>query len=67
MITNPKRVRSVCRGCGKEDDVELLPPQPGKRFVGVRPAWCTCAASKPGGPYEAPKGYVAKFTFGGAA
>jgi hypothetical protein len=60
-------IRSVCRGCGVEGDVVLAPPVPGQRFMGERPAWCVCAAKRgrpSGGPYEAPKGYVARFTFG---
>jgi hypothetical protein len=61
--TNPTTVRSVCRGCGHEGEIAVSPPSPGKRLTSIKPAWCTCTG-KHFGPYEAPKGYVAKFTFG---
>ena len=65
---NPTSVRSVCRGCGNEGRVEMLTPEPGKKLTTIRPLWCTCKPRKSGaasgGPYEAPKGYIAKFTFG---
>lgn len=63
--TNPKTVRSVCLGCGNEGEVDVLPPKvPGRgKLTAVRPAWCRCSG-KSFGPYQAPRGYVAKFTFG---
>lgn len=61
MEVNPTKVRSVCRGCGKDGEVEISPPKKPGRLTGARPAWCKCKG--PGGPYEAPNGYVAKFTF----
>ena len=63
-VTNPKTVQSVCRSCCNMGDVAVH--EPGTPLVGLRPDWCTCAPNR-GGPYEAPRGYVAKFTVGGAS
>lgn len=61
--TNPTTIRSRCLKCGNDGDVAVLPPARAKRLLGQLPEWCTCKGV--GGPYVAPKGYVAKFTFGG--
>ena len=66
--TNPKTVRALCQGCGHEGEMAVLSKgwlKSDVRPVGLIPDWCTCRPKKLGGPYVAPKGYVAKFTFGG--
>ena len=65
VVTNPKTVRAVCRGCGHEGEMATLPRgwlKKPERPVGWRPTWCTCPPAK-GGPYEAPRGHIAKFTY----
>jgi len=46
------RLPAVCRGCGKQ----------GIKATDERPAWCECTGATCG-PYQAPAGVVARFTF----
>ena len=59
---NSKVIRAVCRSCGGQGGMARIPfaGKP-RRLVAIHPEWCTC--KKEGGPYEAPRGYIAKFTF----
>lgn len=70
---NPSVIRSMCQKCGKEGRVRVVerPDLPSRTRRPILPGvamedikkFCTCPPGK-GGPYVAPKGYVAKFTIG---
>lgn len=71
---NPTSLLSICQTCGGEGRARVVerprvpgpdsrrPILPGVDRDDLR-KFCTCPEGK-GGPYVAPKGYIAKFTFG---
>lgn len=70
---NPTTLRTMCQKCGGEGRTRVVerpdlpsrtrrPILPGVSLEDIR-KFCTCPPNM-GGPYVAPKGYVAKFTIG---
>lgn len=58
---NATRMPALCQGCGAQGPMRSLEDVKASG-IGKEP-WCKCPPKKLGGPYVAPPGFVARFTF----